>query len=471
MGSLWKPWHGRGCIALACVALFAVVACEPLSAQVPRARPVVESPVPDPVPTMPGATPGDAISIFHLYMGPGDDVYEKFGHNALWVHDPMAGTDRVFNYGIFDFDAPGYWGRFIRGDWLYSLGVGELNHTIYAYQFILNRSIVAQELNLTPSQRAELRDFLEWNALEENRYYYYDYYYDNCSTRVRDALDRVLGGRLRDATADSLTGTTFRWHSDRLVAGDPGVVTGLRIGLASGADREISAWEEMFLPEKVKEQLRGTLVVGPDGSVAPLVLQERSIYQATGREPVRDRAPGWLGWYLLVGALIGGALAGLAYLAPRSRAARFGYAATSALWLALVGVAGLILLFLWLGTNHVIAHANENLLQFNPLVVLLLPVVPALAFGARWAARPALIGVGVVAGLSLLGLLLKPLPFMDQANLSMIALMLPAHLGLAWSAMRLASRLDLPADRRSTAPAARGEKGGRGRRRTRRAPA
>jgi hypothetical protein len=471
MGSIVKSRRGRAWAVLALVASLVLIAGESSTAQTPRARAVVESPVPDPVPTAPGATPGEAISIFHLYMGTGDDVYEKFGHNALWVHDPVAGTDRVFNYGMFDFDAPGYWARFIRGDWLYTLGVDDLNHTIYAYQFVRNRSIVAQELNLTPSQRGELRDFLEWNALEENRYYYYDYYYDNCSTRVRDALDRVLGGRLRDATADSLTGTTFRWHSDRLVAGDPGVVTGLRIGLASGADREISAWEEMFLPEKVKDQLRTMQVVGPDGSVAPLVLQERTIFNAVGREPVRDRAPGWFAWYLLVGALIGGALAGLAHLAPRSRAARFGYAAMSALWIALVGVAGLILLFLWLATNHTIAHANENLLQFNPLLVLLLPVLPALAFGARWAARPALVGVAVIAALSVLGLLLKPLPFMDQANLSMIALMLPAHLGLAWSATRLAHRLDLPADRRSAAPAARGEKGGRGRRRTRRTPA
>jgi len=412
------------------LALLLSALARPASAQLPN------------VPSDPNATPGSELTIFHVTMGPGDDVYEKFGHNALWVHDPVRGTDDVYNYGAFNFDEPGYWGRFVRGFWRYSLRVDDIRGTIYVYQFLLNRTVTAQELNLTAAQRAQLRDFLEWNAREENRYYYYDYYLDNCATRIRDAIDSVIGGRLRAATADSLTGTTFRWHSDRLVADSPPVLTGLLVGLGSGADREIDAWDEMFLPEKVQEQLRRVQVPDEQGNLVPLVFEERVLYQAVGREPLRAAPPNWIAWYLLIGVAIGAAFAALARFAPRSRAARFGFAAAVALWSAFVGTGGLILAFLWAFTNHTIAHANENLLQFNPLMLTLVLLVPALAFGARWAARPALWLTAGIAALSALGLMLKVLPWFDQANLQLIALALPAHLGLAWAAWTLARRTE-----------------------------
>jgi hypothetical protein len=383
------------------------------------------------------ATPGSELTIFHVVMGHGDEVWAKFEHNALWVHDPVRGTDYVYNYGAFDFNQPGYWGRFIRGDWLYWLEVSDIYRTLFVYREYANRSVMVQELNLSPAQRADLRDFLEWNAREENRYYYYDYYRDNCSTRIRDAIDRALGGQLRAATADSLTGTTYRWHSDRLVADDVAVLTGLRLGLGPGADREIDAWEEMFLPGKVQDQLRRARVRDEQGRLVPLVLEERVLYQAVGREPVRATPPGWTLGYLLAGLAIGGLFAGLAVWVPRSRAARLVFAGTTALWAMLVGLGGLILAFLWAFTNHVIAHANENLLQWNPLLLLLALLVPPLAFGVRWAARPALGLALAVAALSVLGLLVKVLPWFGQQNLSMIALVLPAHLGLLWATHRL----------------------------------
>jgi hypothetical protein len=383
------------------------------------------------------ATPGSELTIYHVTMGPGDMVWEKFEHNALWVHDPVLGTDHVYNYGAFDFDEPGYWGRFARGYWRYWLEVSDISRTVFVYREYLNRSIAVQELNLTPAQRADLRDFLEWNALEENRYYYYDYYLDNCSTRIRDAIDRALGGALRTATQDSLTGTTFRWHSERLVADDPAVFTGLLVGLGPGADREINAWEEMFLPGKVQEHLRHLQVPDEAGRMVPLVRTERVLYRAIGREPLLEAPPNRIGWYLLAGLLIGGLFAALGSRVPRSRTARFGFAGTTALWAAFVGTGGLLLAFLWAFTNHAIAYRNENLLQLNPLMLTLVLLIPALAFGARWAARPALWLMFAVAGLSVLGLLLKVLPWFAQANLSLIALALPAHLGLAWATYSL----------------------------------
>jgi hypothetical protein len=80
-------------------------------------------------------------------------VWEKFEHNALWVRDDARGTDHVYNYGMFDFDQPGYWGRFVQGYWRYWVDVTDIQRTVYVYQHLLNRSVTVQELNLTPAQR------------------------------------------------------------------------------------------------------------------------------------------------------------------------------------------------------------------------------------------------------------------------------------------------------------------------------
>jgi hypothetical protein len=251
--------------------------------------------------------PDTGLTVVLLTMGQGDFVWEKFGHNALWIHDPAAGTDNVYNYGVFDFKAPDYWPRFLKGNWLYMLGVYDIRNTIYQYQYF-NRAMWAQELNLTPAQKREVQAFLVNNALPPNAEYLYDYYRDNCSTRIRDVLDRVVGGRLRAATADSLTGTTFRWHSERLIADDQPAYFGLAGGLGPAADREINAWEEMFLPFKVQQQVRRIRVPDASGREVPLVAREWTMLQAPGRTAERPAPPLRTPFYLLAGLLIAGTL-------------------------------------------------------------------------------------------------------------------------------------------------------------------
>jgi hypothetical protein len=379
------------------------------------------------------------LTVTLLTMGQGDFVWEKFGHNALWIHDPAAGTDRVYNYGMFDFQAPGYWGRFLKGNWLYMLGVHDIRQTIYQYEYF-NRAMWAQELNLSPDQKRRLQAFLENNAQPRNAEYLYDYYRDNCSTRIRDALDAVIGGRMKAATADSLTGTTYRWHSERLIAADKASYFGLAGGLGPAADRNITAWEEMFLPFKLRDQVRRTRVLDASGREVPLVAREWTMLPGTGRPDELATPPFWTPYYLLAGLLIAGLLVLLGRKAPRSGGARFGYAAISALWLLVAGTAGVLLVLLWTMTNHSIAYRNENLLQFSPLALPLVLLVPCVAYGARWAARPARLLATIVAALSVLGFVLQVLPGLDQRNAQVMALALPINLALAWTVRMLADR-------------------------------
>ncbi|HEX8690879.1 MAG TPA: DUF4105 domain-containing protein [Longimicrobium sp.] len=403
----------------------------------------------------PAAPADDGLRIVLLTMGPGDAVWEKFGHNAIWVHDPARGTDLAYNYGMFDFAQENFLSNFIKGRMWYWMEGFDAELTLSHYR-AQNRSVWAQELNLTPQQAAAMRDFLEANALPQNRFYRYDYYRDNCSTRVRDALDRVLGGALRAASGSAPSGTTYRWHTRRLTAdaGDVATYTGLEGGLGPNADRPISRWEEMFLPMKLRDGVRAVRVRDAAGSAVPLVRSERVLFEAA-RPPERSGPPSrWMAGYLVAGLALAGALLLLASRVARSRLARFGFSALAALWLLFAGTGGWILVALWAFTDHEIAYRNENILQLSPLALPLVLLLPALAYGARWAGRWAERLALAVAALSVLGFVLQVLPGLDQVNGEIIALALPVNLALAWIARRLAAALPPreAAPRRAPAP-------------------
>ena len=134
-----------------------------------------------------------------------------------------------------------------------------------------NRSVWVQELNLPPAARLQLREFLRWNEQPEHRFYHYDYYRDNCSTRVRDALDRVLGGAIKAQTARTPDGHDLPVpypapHGQRSTR-----LHGAAAGARPGVDRPISAWEEMFLPLALREHVRRVMLPGPNGTTVPLV--------------------------------------------------------------------------------------------------------------------------------------------------------------------------------------------------------
>jgi hypothetical protein len=362
-------------------------------------------------------------------MGPGAMVWERFGHNAIWVHDPVQGTDLTYNYGLFDFRQQNFVLRFVRGQMWYWMAGFPAEQYLEQYQRD-NRSVWVQELDLPPSARVQLQEFLTWNALPEHRFYHYDYYRDNCSTRVRDAIDRVVGGAVRRATTGVPVAASYRFHTQRLTANDPLIYTGLLLALGQGVDRPLSAWEEMFLPLKLREHLRRVTITGPDGRSTPLVKSERTLFLSTASPPP-DAPPAWLPAYLLLGSTIGVLAWLLSRGARRNPVARAGFLFVVAGWALLVGLAGLVLAGLWGLTDHVMAYRNENLLQMSPLALLILPVLFGAVRGAPGRGRAAFVVAGAVAGISGLGLAVKLLPGFDQVNGSIIALALPAHLGVA----------------------------------------
>ena len=240
----------------------------------------------------PTRLPASQLTVYLMTMGPGKAVWERFGHNAIWIHDPAHGTDEAYNYGLFDLRQEKFLVRFLQGRMWYWMQGFPSESYVQLYRGA-NRSVWIQELEMSLQAKRDLQNFLEWNELPENRFYHYDYYRDNCSTRVRDALDHALGGRIKDYAGTLATGKTYRFHTQRLTANDPFVYTGLLLGLGQPVDREISAWDEMFLPLALRDHIRNVTVRGADGSQLPAVRSEQTLFEST-ETPPPQAPPFWL---------------------------------------------------------------------------------------------------------------------------------------------------------------------------------
>ena len=291
-------------------------------------------------------TPETQFSL--LTAGPGEELYSVFGHSALRVSDPATGLDEVYNYGTFDFETPGFYLKFVRGQLLYQLSVTNMYTFIYEYNYE-QRSVVEQVLNLTREEKSAIYDFLQVNRLPENRSYLYDFFYDNCSTRIRDIAEMLLdvdwgndplpGGEksFRDLLQPCLTDMHWARFGIDLVLGLP-------------ADKIASPWHYMFLPDEMFMAFEKERHV--DGR--PLVDQTLTILHETPKEshqplltPIRAM------WIIFVTGI-------LLSLFPRFSMY------FDRLLFSLPGIAGLVMLFLWFFSDHTATNYNINLLWALP---------------------------------------------------------------------------------------------------------
>ena len=404
---------------------------------------------------------GQNVTVYLLTMGNGTQIWELFGHNAIWIHDNVTNRDTVFNWGVFSFRQPHFIARFLKGMMLYSMGGDSMENILLEYRY-WNRSVVAQELDLLPAQRDTILAAIRWNALPDNVNYRYDYFRDNCSTRVRDLIDRALGGPIA-VQARSLTGTTYRWHALRLMQSNAPIVLGVDIGLGRPADTDLTKWQEMFLPRKLHDFVAKVRVVDAAGTMHPLVKSERVLFQANrGPEP---QTPPELGLWLLLGGVVVASLiiwAGLT-ASSGSRIARGAVATIAGVWSLLAGLLGAILTLLWTVTDHVFAHANENVLLFNPLWLVMVVLLPLYLWSGR-AERLTRSMVVVLMVLAIAAIAAHATGLSAQQNLPVIGLALPPVLALAAVTARpraVARRVSNANGSREREPGKRGASGGR----------
>lgn len=361
-----------------------------------------------------------------LTFGPGDHPFSRFGHNAVAVVDPGTRQGRAYNFGTFSFNSNTLISDFLGGRLLYWVSVTRLEDTLASYRR-QNRTIVSQRLTLTGPERRELLEKLRVAALPENKYYRYDYYRDNCSTRVRDILDEVFDGALA-RQAQKPARLSWREHTSRLTQESLGLYLGLNLVLARDVDAPQTRWDEMFLPAVLHDELSTLKRAGK-----PVVAEERVLFRADRAPPSEEpaRAEGWM---LALGVLLSLVLYALARFSRQYSALRFVW------WLLLSGLSVVVALLggvfwlFWLGTDHEIAHANENLFLF-PVWMLVVPIAAgAMVLGKRWGQRWFRWTALATLASALVGLALKLLPWFYQDNWMFVCLLLPVWLTLTWTA-------------------------------------
>jgi hypothetical protein len=376
-----------------------------------------------------------------MTIGPGDIYWERFSHNAIVIRDDRAQTEVAYNWGMFNFTDTDFISRLLRGRMRYFMQGFPASAWVDEYRRT-NRDVWLQPVNLTPGERLELQTLLTEMDTDANRYYRYDYFRDNCSTRVRDALDRVLRGQIRGATENTETGTTYRWHTARLIQSVPLAYAGIQFVFGNRADEPISAWEEMFLPLRLREHLEGVRIAQAEGGPAPLLGEAVQLIEA-GRDPVPVAAPDLLFPLLLLGIVFGVFFAGLGWVAGEGkRWGRRALALMGAGWSFGVGLFGTALLLSWFLTDHVFLAVNENAFPANPVSLILAVVLIRVALKREAlttttkAGIPVDVVAKVVAGLAICGFLVQVLPGFDQVNGEVLAVLLPAQVGLAWGVLQ-----------------------------------
>jgi Domain of unknown function (DUF4105) len=341
---------------------------------------------PDPAGTAP--PPDGPPPIIELYtMGQGDLMFEKFGHAALCVtHTRGRRRTICYNYGTTNFDAivPLFWG-FLRGRSEFWVSTSSRRHMVRDYREA-DRTLWRQVLPLAPEQAHRLDALLRENAREENRYYRYHHYHDNCSSRVRDLIDQVTGGAL-SAASDAGPLPTYRELTRTGYAGTPELLLLSDLLLGREADQHPTMWQGMFLPDVLRAEVERRL------GAAPSVVYQR-------RGPPFPSDPGMGGRWLWIALAL--AFAVPAALARRIRRQRLALA-VAVFPLAFIG---LVLWFLAASSTLSELRWNEVLLVFVPFDAAVPFLSPARR--ARYAAIRA--GELLLVGLLLaVGVLHQPL--------------------------------------------------------------
>lgn len=372
-----------------------------------------------------------ALEVSLMTIGPGEIYWQRFGHNAIVIHDPATGESLSYNYGMFDFEEADFFVNFLRGRMTYQITAEDPLEEIEWYS-AEGRSITRQDLRLSPVQARALKAYLEKNLLPENRHYRYDYFTSNCSTRVRDALDTVLGGALQQQMISPSRGFSYRLLADALMAPQPLLMGVIDIGLGPYADQRLSYWKDSFVPMQLRDHLREMRVTDAQGQWQPLVKSEQVI--ATSRLPAPAALPPDLRWPFFGMGL--GVAALMLFLSSRreSALARRSFALLAFVFSLVCGLAGLVMLGLWGFTEHQSAWRNENLLVFSPLCLFMLGTWWRSAKPGKSISAPVRAIAAAIALLAAFALFSKILSNFPQANLHWILLLLPSHLVLARAA-------------------------------------
>ena len=307
-------------------------------------------------------TLSEQAEISIISIGPGDQLYDKFGHSAFRVKDEGTQIDSAYNYGSYDFKTPNFYTKFARGQLLYRLVANYYEPFLESY-IAQNRWVKEQTLNLSYSEKQALFNFLENNRKPENQFYKYDFFFDNCATKIRDVLVEVLGDRLEYKDDHIIDEYTFRELIQQNVDANTWGSLGMDVAIGAVVDKKATAWEYQFLPQYVFEGAENAILKRRGGITVPLVKKSESLYKDTPR----TKKTSFFTSPLFVFGLIGVVIIFITFKDYRNKT-RSRYLDAAIFFIS--GLIGVFLLLLWFGTDHSTTVNNYNLLWAFPLSLL-----------------------------------------------------------------------------------------------------
>lgn len=296
------------------------------------------------------------LKISILTCADGEQMYASFGHCAIRVQSPSRGIDYVFNYGMFNYKQKSFYIKFVRGFLNYHVGCSYYQR--FCVEYVRDgREVKEQVLNLDAQQRQKLYDFLEWNVLEENRYYRYNFLEDNCATRIRDILENTCGS---DVTlAQMQYNESFRDMIHSHLTEMPWFRFGVDLLMGLPVDQKADSRTAMFLPEHVFATLEKS-TIKHNGVTQPLIKETNTLVEA---QPMNKAdfftyfSPSMLFWLMF---------AVLALVTYYEIIKRKHHAWIDKVLFIVVGLFGILFLFMWFGTEHTVTANNMNLLWALP---------------------------------------------------------------------------------------------------------
>ena len=293
--------------------------------------------------------------------GPGEELYEAFGHSAIRIKDPVLNLDLIYNYGMFDFNQPNFLLNFTKGNMIYSLARYDFKYFLANYRKD-KRWVKQQVLNLTQQEKQAFFTFLEKNATPENRNYLYNPYFDNCATKLRDITKSILGSKLvfndnhlkKDLTFRQLTNHEIHWNSWGTF--------GLNLIAGKKLDKKATSEEYMYLPDYVYSSFKNATVYIKN-QPQQLVKREHYLIKAQEKQPKTSIFSPFLIFSLL--AIIG------IYITAKDYKKKKRTKWIDFILLFTTGVIGCVILFLWFFSTHATAPNNFNLLwAFAPNLII-----------------------------------------------------------------------------------------------------
>jgi hypothetical protein len=301
-----------------------------------------------------------------ITISPGNELYSCFGHSAILLQDSTNKLFKIYNYGTFDFGDPDFYVNFVRGKLKYKLEVENPGDLIFMAREE-NRAAFQQIFNLTQGQKQRLYDFLERNYLPENRFYKYDFFYDNCSSRIRDALVYACGDSLNFNLKPATEEKSFRSLIDPYLENKRYQDLGMDLGLGVRADKIATPYQYMFLPDYLMNGFAGA-TIKMNGKNEKLVIFQQKVLP---NEPDTSITPFYFKpWFALWAFFL--LVLGITYYQFKHQ--RNGRWLDTVLF-TFTGLFGLLILFLWFFTDHGVTVKNYNLIWAMPLHLIFIPML------------------------------------------------------------------------------------------------